>query len=71
MASVSPADLAYRPIGQVVQEAAIENGLRFGEDMYEPEGQHPKRPVEPVNEENASDHFPPHTVCVKPLDANT
>ena len=51
-----------------MQEALTENGSRFGEDMYEPEGQHPKRPVGPADEENARDQ---HKVCVKPLDRNT
>ena len=65
---MAPADLEYQPFGQAVQEAAIVNGSWFGEDMNEPEGQHPRRPVEPVDEENARDQ---HKVCVKPLPSNT
>ena len=68
VSSFSTTDLANQPFGQAVQEAAIENGLLFGADIYEPGGQHPKRPVEPVDDENARDQ---HKVFVKPLNVNT
>ena len=67
VSSLSPA-VPYQPFGQVVQEATTENGLWFGEDIYEPEGQHPKRPVDvkKLFEDNDC-HLPPHNVRVKPL----
>ena len=46
----SPTADPYLPVGQLEQEDALENGLTFGEDMNEPAGQHPSRPVDvPIN----------------------
>ena len=74
VSSFSTAD-SY-PVGQLEQESPIENGLTFGEDMYEPEGQQPYRamvllstnaPVLPVKD----NHAPPHNVRWKPLSLKT
>ena len=74
VSSFSTAD-SY-PVGQLEQESPIENGLTFGEDMYEPEGQQPYRAmvllstnalVLPVKD----NHAPPHNVRWKPLSLKT
>jgi len=65
--SSSTAD-PYCPTGQASQAVAFENGFKFGCAMNVPGEQHPKRPVEPLDEENARDQ---HNVCVKLLSENT
>jgi len=58
----------YCPTGQASQAVAFENGVNVGFAMNVPGEQHPKRPVDPVDEENARDQ---HNVCVKALLKNT
>ena len=65
--SSSTADPCW-PTGQASQAVALENGFNVGFAMKVPGGQHPKRPVEPEDEENARDQ---HSVRVKPLPENT
>ena len=38
---------SYLPGGHNEQESAIENGFLFGEDINDPAGQHPYRPLAP------------------------
>ena len=56
------------PAGQASQAVAWENGFNVGFAMNVPGEQHPKRPLEPEDEENARDQ---HSVRVKPLPENT
>ena len=58
----------YCPAGQASQAVVFENGFKVGFAMKVPGEQHPKRPVDPVDEENARGQ---HNVCVKPLFKNT
>jgi hypothetical protein len=58
----------YCPTGQASQAVAVEKGFKVGFAMNVPGEQHPKRPVDPVDEENARDQ---HNVCVKALFKNT
>jgi hypothetical protein len=52
------------PAGQALQAVALTNGFKVGFAMNVPGEQHPKRPVEPEDEENARDQ---HSVRLKPL----
>ena len=58
----------YCPLGQASQAVAFENGFKVGCAMNVPGEQHPKRPVDPEDEENARGQ---HSVRVKPLSLNT
>jgi hypothetical protein len=58
----------YCPTGQASQAFALEHVFKLGFAMNVPGEQHPKRPVDPVDEENARDQ---HNVCVKALFKNT
>jgi hypothetical protein len=58
----------YCPTGQASQAVAFENGFKVGFAMNVPGEQHPKRPFEPVDEENARDQ---HSVRLKLLSLNT
>jgi len=44
------------PAGHCWHDFATENGFNIGFDMKLPAGQHPSRPVDPEDEENARDH---------------
>ena len=65
--SSSTAD-PYCPTGQASQAVVWLNGFKNGCAMNVPGEQHPKRPLEPVDEENARGQ---HNVCVKALPSNT
>ena len=58
----------YCPTGQASQAVALENVFELGSAMNVPGEQHPKRPFDPVDKENARGQ---HNVCVKPLFKNT
>jgi hypothetical protein len=59
------------PAGHCWHELSTENGFNIGFDMTLPAGQQPSRPVDPEDEENARDHWPPHNVRLKALLLNT